>query len=413
MGVFRKSKGGNSAPDSGPSSFGNSGGIAAYRRTLGQGPAEPPEKGSEKAEPALAAKAPPPSRPSPSPPPGPDSGFFKTGGAGESKYRRVAKFLILIGGDEAAGILSQLPTDQVELISKEIASIRSIGAEDAKAVLEEFRALLSSPHAFTGASSGGVETARRLLYAAFGPEQGEAYLTQAVPKSRKNPLAFLEDLSGEQIALLLKDESVAAAALVLSRLTPKKSAAALIHTGGDQKALILRRIARMERTAPEVLEQVAAALREKSRLMGGAADTVRLDGLGALTAILRSSDLSFGDRLMRELEEDDPDLGRDLKERLYTLEDVVRAQDRPIQEKLRFMSDRDIALLLKGRSPEFTEKIYANLSSGRRAAIQEEEGIMGAVPKAEADTAARDFLGWFRLNREEGRIILMDDEDII
>ena len=169
----------------------------------------------------------------------------------------------------------------------------------------------------------------------------------------------------------------------------------------------------MEWTAPEVLEQVAAALREKVRLMGTAADTVRLDGLGALTAILRSADLSFGDRLLRELEEGDPDLGRDLKERLYTLEDVVRAEDRPIQEKLRFMSDRDIALLVKGRSPEFTEKIYANLSSGRRASVQEEADIMGAVPKAEADAAARDFLIWFRVNREEGRIILMDDEDVI
>jgi flagellar motor switch protein FliG len=326
----------------------------------------------------------------------------------------VAKFLILIGGDEAAGILSQLPVDQVERISQEIASIRGIGADEAKAVLEEFRALLSSPHAFAGTSSGGVETARRLLYAAFGPEAGEAYLTRAAPESRKNPFAFLEDFSGEQIALLLKAESVAAAALVLSRLSPQKSAAVLTNTGGERKAAILRRIARMDRkTNPEVLEQAAAALREKARLLGSATETVRLDGLGALTAILRSSDLAFGDRLLQQLEEDDPDLGRNLKERLYTLEDVVRAEDRPIQEKLRSMSDRDLALLLKGRSPEFTEKIYANLSSSRRAVVREEGDIMGAVPKAEADAAARDFLGWFRLNREEGRIILMDDEDVV
>ena len=202
MGVFRKSKGGNEAPDPGPPSSGIPGGIAAYRRTLGREPGEPlkpPEKGAEAAG---TAKAPPPRRSS-SPPPGP--AFLKTGGEWESKYRRTAKFLILIGGDEAAGILSQLPADQVELISKEIASIRGISAEEARAVLEEFRALLSSSRAFSGASAGGVETARRLLYAAFGPEQGEACLTRAVPETRKNPMAFLEDLSGEQIALLLKD----------------------------------------------------------------------------------------------------------------------------------------------------------------------------------------------------------------
>ncbi|MDR0554601.1 MAG: hypothetical protein LBG76_07375, partial [Treponema sp.] len=37
----------------------------------------------------------------------------------ESKYRRVAKLLILIGSDEAAKILSHLDPEQVEAISKE------------------------------------------------------------------------------------------------------------------------------------------------------------------------------------------------------------------------------------------------------------------------------------------------------
>jgi hypothetical protein len=38
---------------------------------------------------------------------------------------------------------------------------------------------------------------------------------------------------------------------------------------------------------------------------------------------------------------------------------------------------------------------------------------MGPVPKTEADTAARDFLAWFRQGREEGRILLLTDEDVV
>jgi flagellar motor switch protein FliG len=302
----------------------------------------------------------------------------------------------------------------VELISKEIASIRGISAEEAESVLGEFRSLLDSACRFSGSVSGGVETARRLLYAAFGPGQGETYLSRAVPESKENPFGFLEDFSGEQIALLLREESPGVFALVLSRLTPQLSAAVLTHTPADRKPEILRRIAHLDKTSPEVLERVAAALREKARTIGGGGkETLRVDGMGALTAILKSSDLSFGDRLLRELEDKDPGLGRNIKERLYTLEDVIRADDRPLQEKLRSMSNRDIVLLLKGRSGEFTEKIYANLSANRREMIREETELTGPVPKAEADAAARDFLGWFRLNREEGRIILLDDEDVV
>jgi flagellar motor switch protein FliG len=161
-----------------------------------------------------------------------------------------------------------------------------------------------------------------------------------------------------------------------------------------------------------VLERVAAALKEKARHFGRV-ETAEIDGMGALTAILKSSDLSFGDRLLEELEEKDPALGRNLKDRLYTLDDVAGAADRPIQEKLLSMSSRDIALLLKGRSEVFTQKILSNLSSGREAEIKEEIEIMGPVPRIEAEAAGREFLGWFRLNREEGRILMIDDEDVV
>lgn len=334
-------------------------------------------------------------------------------GAEDSKYRRVAKFLILIGGDEASQILAHLEPDQVEGISREIASIRGITAEEGAVILEDFRSLLSASYAYSGAATGGVEAARRLLYAAFGPEKGEGLLNKSVPGSRENPFGFLEDFSGEQVALLLKEEAPATTAMILSRLPPKFSADVLARTMGDRKLEIVRRIAKLGQIEAEVLERVAAALMEKARHIGSAGGAVDMDGKHVLAEILKAGDYSFGDKLLNELEEDDPDLGRDLKEQLYTLDDVVNAEDKPLQEKLRTMSDKDIALLLKGKTGEFAEKLLSNVSAQRRALVREEGEIMGAVPKREVDEAARDFLAWFRLNREEGHILLLSDEDVI
>jgi flagellar motor switch protein FliG len=333
-------------------------------------------------------------------------------GSGDSKLRRVAKFLILIGGDEAAGILSKLDIEQVEAISREIASIRGISGEEASAIFGEFRSLLSSNYGFMGANSGGVEAARRLLYAAFGPEKGMEFLNRALPKTRENPFSFLEKFDGEQIALLLKDEAPGTVALILSRLPPALSAETLVALGSGRKMEIVKRIARLGQTAPEALEQAAGALKEKARKLGGAnpGDTVAIDGRDALAAILKQSDFSFGDRIIQELDEE---LSQDLRERLNTLEDVIKAEDRPLQEKLRSMADRDLALLLKGKTPEFTGKLLSNVSAQRRIEIQEESRIMGAVPRRDVDDATKSFLAWFRENREEGRILLIDDEDVI
>jgi flagellar motor switch protein FliG len=256
-----------------------------------------------------------------------------------------------------------------------------------------------------------------MLHDAFGPEKGEALLRKAAPLALENPFSFLEEFSGEQIALLLRNEGSAAAALILSRISPKSSAAALANISPDKKYDIVKRIARLGETSPEVLENVAGALREKARAIGQAigdkAETAEIDGRSALAAILKQGDLRFGDRILSELEEDDPELGREIKERVHTIDDVVRAENKPLAAKLRSMTDRDLALLIKGKGDAFAEKICANLSSGRRNQVREEGEILGAVPKRDVDKVTEEFLSWFRLNREEGKILLLDDSDIV
>ena len=330
-----------------------------------------------------------------------------------SKFKRAAQFMILIGSDEASRILSRLDPDQVDAISKEIVSIKNISPEEAEAVLEEFRSLLSPAFGYSGSSCGGVEEARRHLYAAFGPEKGENLLLKAVPEAAENPFDFLADFSVEQLTLLFKDESTAACAMVFSRMPSKLSAALLANTPKERKLEIVMRIAKLRETSPEVIDRAAAALREKARHFGRYDEVREIDGKNVLAEILKHSDLAFGGRLLEELEENDPSLSKEMKDRLYTLDDICGAADRPIQEKLRDMEDRDIALLLKGSNESFREKILSNLSSARAKRILEEIEIMGPVPKIETEAAAREFLSWFRINREEGRILMLSGEDVL
>lgn len=330
----------------------------------------------------------------------------------ESKYRRAAKFLILIGSEKAAEILAELDPKQVEEISKEIAFIKTIRPEEKDEILAEFHSLFSKPYSYSGMSRGGIETARRILYAAKGPEKGETLLNKIVPDSKENLFSFLEEFSTEQLVMLLKQETPQMKALILSRMSVKLSAETLTKLPPEDKPEVLKRIAHQKEISPEVLEQVAAALKEKVRHISGGARDMEIDGMSTLAAILKQGDYAFGDRIINELEESSPEIGRDLKEKLYTLDDIINTVDRPIQEKLASMSDIDIAVLLKGRKQDFCEKILSCVSAGRRQQIREESQILGPVPKRDSDAAAREFLSWFRLARENGDIILYSDEDV-
>jgi len=331
----------------------------------------------------------------------------------DSKHRRVAKFLILIGSEQASEILAELDPEQVEEISKEISSITYIKPEEKDEILSEFHTLFSKLFTYSGSLRGGVEAARRILYAAKGPEKGEELLNKAVPESKENLFSFLEEFSKEQLAMLLKDESAQTSALILSRMPAQLTADVLTKLPPGRKAEVLLRIAKQKEIAPEVLEQVSFALKEKVRHIAGSSKDIEIDGIQRLAAILKNGDYAFGDRLLNELEEDSPEIGQNLKEKLYTLDDVVAAADRPIQEKLKTMSEHDIAILLKGRKQDFSEKILSNVSAGRRQVIREESEYLGAVHKRDCDVVARDFLAWFRLARENGEILLITDEDVI
>ena len=377
-------------------------GISAYQQTMGTRPFVTPDS------PQNSESAPKQDLPAPEK----AQGLLKTTVPEDSRARRVAKFLILIGSEQAAKVLGELDKQQVEEISREITSIEGIGEEEAAAILAEFTSLLSAPCGYAGASGGGVEAARRMLYTAYGPEKGEALLNRAVPGSKENIFGFLEEFSPEQLVFLLKDESSAAAALVLARLSPGVSAETLGKFPPSLKPEILRRIARQSEVAPEVLESVAASIRDKARHLGsGGSKDIAIDGMQTLTAILRQGDYAFGDRLITELETESPGIGKDLKNRLYTLDDVLDAFDRPLAEKLVTMPDRTIAILLKDRDPEFCEKILSNVSVRRRSMIREEAGILGEIAVREYNDVVRDFLAWFRLAREKGELALAGDKD--
>ena len=331
----------------------------------------------------------------------------------KSKYQRVAKFLILIGSEQASEVLAELDPDQITEISREIAQIGTIPQNERDEILAEFHALFSKPYVFGGSSKGGIEAARKILYTAKGQEKGEAILNRAVPDSRLNVFTFLEDFSPEQLVLFLKEETDQTAALILARISNKLSAGTISKLPKNRKPEILRRIAHQGEILPEVLEQVSLAFKEKVRHISGGAKDLKIDGMQTLAAILKHGDYSFGDRLINELEFDDPDIARDLKDKIFTIDDVINTVDRSVQDRLKIMTEKEIAILLKGRSLEFNEKILSNVSAGRRQIIREEYEVLGAVPKRDCDAAARDFLTWFRLAREKGEIILFNDEDIL
>jgi len=337
------------------------------------------------------------------------SGAASLAGSGssgaDSVYRRVAKFLLLIGVNEAAKILPHLTAEQTEKIIPELASIRSVDPDEASVIFAEFQSLLERSR-----QSGGVQTARTILEKAFGADKAQAMLEKTVSYPDGTPFDYLQEISAERLSQLLKDESAPVQALVLSRLKPALAAAFIKSLDRERQKDIIGRMAKLSSISSEVVRRVDRAMREKSQTLSTEKGTA-LDGRGVLAEILKKMDPESEKSILSVLDENDAELGADVRKRLFTLDDIIRADDRFIQETLRAMSDGDLALLIAGKPEEFREKILTNVSKGRGDSVLEEEQLKKPIRKRDADEVTDAFFGTLRRAWEQGKLVIKGRDD--
>ena len=326
----------------------------------------------------------------------------------DSIFRRVAKFLLIIGEDEAAKILPHLSEAQIEKIIPEIASIRSVDKDEADSILAEFNSLLQNAR-----QAGGVETAREMLTKVYGKEKANQMLEKTVPFSGARPFDYLSDSDSERIYILLKDENIGVQAMVLSHLQPQKAASVINQMNPEEKKEIVLRLAKMEPVSPDILKRVDRALREKS-LRQTSQKAEKIDGKNALAQILKKMSPSAENDIIASLSESDPDLGMDLRSRLFTMEDVINADDRFIQEQLRLLDDQTLCLLIAANPDDFRNKILDNVSSTRRQDVLSIEEINKPFRRSDCERVTSEFFATLRRAYEDGKLKIHGrDEDFV
>ncbi len=328
-------------------------------------------------------------------------------GSSQKGYRKAAKFLLLLGKKEAAKVLGHFSEEEIQIITKEIASIKRITKEESRKILEEF-GYLEPKKPYT--SNGGIEAAKEMLCNAFGEHKGLSIFNKVLPFGGEKPFAFLEDLEDEQIIMVLRKESVPVLAVVFSYLDPAKASVVLETLHPDLQKELVSRMAGMKRVAPEALRAIETTLIERIRTQGKVV-TEEIDGRSVLASILKNMNLSDEDRILSSLEHEDKELSSEVKEKLFTVDTIIDVRDRDLEKILRDYNDKEIAILLKGRNETIREKILLNVSERRREFIRLEEEALGPILRSDVDKTMKDFLDYLRELEIQGSLLFDREKD--
>src|SRR5690349_20226220 len=200
-----------------------------------------------------------------------------------SGVQKAAILIMQIGKDRAAPVLRALREQEVSEIMAEVARLSNLDAEAISEVMDEFReTFIARAHI----AQGGYDTARELLEASYGGDKAEEILVNLGVTLVAAPFEFLRRADTRQVLSYLQDEHPQTIALVLAHMSSDAAAMVLSALPEEQQRDVAQRIATMDRTSPEVIEQVETILQKKLSTVIQQSDYTSAGGIQSLVDIL-------------------------------------------------------------------------------------------------------------------------------
>lgn len=314
---------------------------------------------------------------------------------------KAAILLITLGPEKSAEIFKHLNEEEIEELTLQIANMRMVSAEEKEKVLEDFYQIALAQEYI---SEGGINYAKDVLERAVGSDKAVDIISRLTSTLHVRPFEFIRKADPSQLLNYIQDEHPQTIALILSYLDPQQSAQILASLSTDKQGEVARRIAKMDRTSPEVVKEIENVLETKFSGMISQ-DFTATGGIQSAVDILNSVDRGTEKYIMEELDAMDAELGEEIRKRMFVFEDIVSLDSRSIQRVIREIDNSQWALALKGASEEVKEVIFTNMSKRLVEMIKEDIEFMGPVRIGDIDEAQQNIVNIIRKLEEDGEII--------
>ena len=114
----------------------------------------------------------------------------------------------------------------------------------------------------------------------------------------------------------------------------------------------------------------------------------------------------FRSSIMETLEEENQELAVEIKKLMFTFDDVTLLDDRAVQQVLKEVDMKELAVALKGGNEEVKNKIFENVSSRAADNIREDMEFMGPVRVKQVEEVQQKIVAIIRRLEESGEITI-------
>lgn len=322
---------------------------------------------------------------------------------------KAAILLLSLDEDLAANVMKNLRPSEIRRLGKQMNRVTNIPAETISSVAKEFCTLAKEQGGMISVRDGAP---KNLVIKALGEKDAQTMFNEVENTASDNPIIEkLHDIDPKVMAEFTRTEHPQTIALIMVHLKPEKAAQVLEHFSPAIQYEITKRMATLKSVPREFIEEVAKTL-EKELIIGGSNDQ-QLGGVELIADILNRMNRSTENAIMNSLEDSDPELASQIRNFMFNFEDVMKLDDKSLQELMKDVSSEDLSKALKLVDETMREKIFKNMSKRGAEMLREEISLMPPIRLSEVEASQRKIVEITKKLEAEGRIVILrgDEKD--
>ncbi len=296
--------------------------------------------------------------------------------------QKAAAFILSLEEDKVAKIISFLDPDELQLLSKEMANLGIVEAKTIENIYVDFQKNVSSG---AGSVVGSLEKAEKILSQIFPPKKVSAIMSDIADPIGKNLWEKLESVDSEFLVTFLQTEHPQTIAVILTKISPSKAANIFKLLPKNLSEDVMLRVLKLDTISKEVLSDLEKTL--KTQFINNVSKSNKRDAHQIIADIFNLFDRDSEEKFRDFLEKAHPEDAERVKELMFTFEDLVRIDNKGIQEVLRVVDKGKLAFALKGASRSIKDLFFKNMSERAENILKEEIESLGRIRLKEVDDA--------------------------
>ena len=313
--------------------------------------------------------------------------------------QKVAILLASLQENAVAAILQRLSPPVLARVANAIRNLGIVSGETRQRIVTEcIHGIVEARNAVMG----NEQTANSLLLQAIGEKRAAALLGDKDEK--RAAFASLEGMGAEQVLSVIGREQPSVIAMVLRYLDPELAASVLNMVPREVSKRVMMILCTGRPPSEAVVTRVQNYIETR---LGKTKESERAetgDMIDRASSILQAVDHALSEDILQAIDEQSPELGTELRDRLFKFDDIIRLNDMDMRRIMQEVNMDTLAIALRTAPMDVREKFFGNMSKRAAQGIKEDMEFSPKVKLSEVEIKQKEIITIIRELDAQGEI---------